>query len=158
MASVRLHSRLRIGQELQQALSEGGYASSSETPEIEILSADCVDLEEVAAMVDHVLGGGGLLICGGEGPLLAALHLLALPGQVSGSAESADGALTVHITEARLVSGVGYALFRVDGDCVALAGMRGKGHVVFLGHPAPPPEMARAGLDWISRQNRAEER
>jgi len=158
VASVRLHSRLRVGQELSQALSKGGYASSSETPDIEILSADCVDTEEVATMVNRVLGGGGLLICGGEGPLLAALHFLALPGQVSGSAESADGTLTVHVEEARPVSGVGYVLFRVDGDCVALAGMRGTGHVVFLGHPAPPPEMALAGLDWISRQNRPEER
>ncbi|MHC4930699.1 MAG: hypothetical protein ACYTGV_00700 [Planctomycetota bacterium] len=155
---MRLHSRFDVGQGLQQALSEGGHLSSSETPDIEILSADCVDEEEVSAIVDRVLDGGGLLICGGEGPLLSALHLLARPGQLSGTAESADGARTAHVAGARPVSGVGHVLFRVEGDCVALAGTRGLGHVVFLGHPAPPLELARAGLEWISRQNRAGER
>lgn len=82
------------------------------------------DHEPVSQLVSFVLAGSGLIICGGEGPLLWSLHLLRLPG----------GA----------VSGVGYVL----RPGAAIAAPRGSGQVVWLGEDLPDADLFRQALDW----------
>jgi hypothetical protein len=153
VATVRLHPRLQAGEGFARALESAGFETTDDTPSIEIVSAECVEAEEVHPLVEFVLQGGGLLVCGGDGPLLPALHLLARPGRLSGPAEPvAISGEPADLAEVRPVSGVGYTLYRVGTDCVVLGGQRGAGRIVFAGTNEPPPALASACLRWISRQ------
>jgi hypothetical protein len=107
--------------------------------------------DAAAATVAWVLEGRVLGICGGRGPLLAALNLTPGDEPVAGPVEAmAPEAPSLEIQEAWPVTGVGYALYRARGRCVALAGRRGKGWVVY----ALDPRLLAAGLAWVASRDR----
>lgn len=136
-----------------QALSEAGFEVVSEGADIVVRSADGVGWDEAEALVGFVVRGGGLVICGGTGPLLAALHLTPLPGPVRGAVEPARlGFAPLDVEEAWPVTGVGYALYRCveSGACVALAGPRGDGGVAYVGSPDPLPHLLVECVRWLA--------
>ena len=110
-----------------------------------------VPLSQAASHRDFLLAGGRLLLCGGEGPLLARVHLTPLLDEtVSGPASGALGehdCPTVHP-----LRGIGEILLRVDDQCVALGGPRGDGFFCFLADIDPSPELLFAALGWLRSQ------
>ncbi len=129
-----------------QALAAAGFATTGEAPWARVVEARDVPFEEVQGLVDWVLAGGVLAICGGMGPLLALLNLTPGENPVEGPVEpSAPGAPSLQLTQAWPVTGVGYALYRCGELCVALAGRRGKGWVVY----ALEPSLLAACLSWV---------
>ena len=87
--------------------------------EVEVASGDAAETVE---LVEFVLGGGRLVVFGGDGPLLSALHFARHPDET--------------------LSGVGYTL--LDGR--AVGGPRGDGWALFVWDEAALAE----ALDWIS--------
>jgi hypothetical protein len=147
VAGAVFHSGFEAQPELRAVLREADEG-------IRVTSADTVEEREVAEWVAFVLAGGGLLLCGGEGPLLRALNLQLLQGPVAGAATPLlTGLDPVEVAGICPVSGPGFALYRVDEDCIALGGLRGEGRVAFLGTTQPSPALAQGCLKWISRQN-----
>jgi len=137
-----------------EALIEAGYEATADDPDLLLTTAAGEDADHAARLAAFVVGGGALVVCGGEGPLLAALHLLRPGEPLSGSAVPVGSGLDPLDLEAvRPVSGVGYCLYRIEEECVALAGPRGKGGVLYLGDRRPAPALLGACLDWISRQS-----
>jgi hypothetical protein len=130
-----------------EALAAEGFAAEGSALRARIVKARESTLEEVGALVGWVLGGGILVICGGTGPILAALHLTPVAGPVAGPVVPAPGAPPIDLAEAWPVTGVGYCLYRAGEACVALAGRRGDGWVAYLG--APEPRLVAACLAWI---------
>jgi len=156
VVAVSLHPELPAG--LAEALAEAGLPSGGGDEALRLVAASVVEGEDVAALVGFVLGGGALLVCGGEGPLLDALHLSYLPGGLSGVAEPHDAMLSaVAVDGLRPVSGVGYALYTTADGCAALAGPRGRGWVGLVGEGAPADLVAATAL-WISRRMETEAR
>lgn len=146
MAGVVFHSGFEADPELTAALLDSGC-------EARVAASDAVDAEEAAELVAFVLSGGGLLLCGGDGPLLRALNLRVFEDAVGGAAKPyADGLEPVEVAGIHPVSGPGFALYRLGDDCIALGAPRGEGRVAFLGAKDPPPALALGCLKWISRQ------
>jgi hypothetical protein len=122
------------------------------TPGIRSVASREVAPEEVAALVSWVVEGGKLLVRGGEGRLLAALHLIPGGEPVRGAVTPGGPDLApVADTEAAPVSGVGYALYRIGETCIALGGPRGQGVVAYVADEDPPSDLADGCLGWISR-------
>jgi len=143
---------------LAEALAAAGHEVVPGAVGAEPVAAWCADEEtapeEIRRIVDFVLRGGRLLLCGGAGPLPAALHLTVDKAAVEGVAEPvAAGVEPIGPVLARPVTGVGYSLARVEAHCVALGGPRGDGFVAHLGDENPAPALAAACLAWISRQD-----
>jgi hypothetical protein len=137
------------GDAVAQALVAAGFATGGKAPWARVTEAREATLEEVEAVTAWVLRGGVLAICGGTGPLLAALHLTPGDEGVEGPVEAAaPGAPSLPLEGAWPVTGVGYALYRVGERCVALAGRRGAGWVAYVG--APEPALITACLRWLA--------
>lgn len=132
------------------ALVSAGFRPAGATPWARVVvPAGEATFETVARDVEWVLRGGVLAICGGTGPLLAALNLTPGEGGAIGPVEpAAPGAPSLPLSEALPVTGVGYALYRAGERCVALAGRRGDGWVVYVG--APEPSLVVACLSWVA--------
>ena len=110
-----------------------------------------VPLSQAASHRDFLLAGGRLLLCGGEGPLLARVHLMPLLDErVEGRA---IGALGEHdCPSVHPLRGIGEILLRVNDDCVALGGSRGDGFFCFLADLNPSPELLMEALGWLRSQ------
>jgi len=140
--------------ELAAALAGAGFEIAKSDPDLLLTTAAGEDTDHAARLAAFVVGGGALAVCGGKGPLLAALHLLRPGEPVSGSAVPVcPGLAPLELETARSVSGVGYCLYRIGEQCVALAGPRGDGGVLYLGDERPAPALLRGCLDWIIRQS-----
>ena len=134
-----------------QALMAAGFATAGGAPWARVVEALDVPFEEVTGLVDWVLAGGVLAICGGTGPLLALLNLTLGDSPVEGPVEpSAPGAPSLQLSSAWPVTGVGYAVYRAGELCVALAGRRGNGWVVY----ALDPVLLAACLSWVASRGR----
>lgn len=137
---------------LHAALVSAGWRISTGASRNRILCGSGVPLDEVAAHRDFMLGGGKLLLLGGEGPLLARLHLT--PEQkeiVEGEAASFHPSFQpMKIARVHPVHGVGYAFLRVGDAVVALGGPRGTGHFVYLAEMDPEPELLLAAMRWLA--------
>jgi hypothetical protein len=143
---VVFHSDFEAGPDLRAALLDSGC-------EARVAAADAVGEEEAAELVAFVLSGGGLLLCGGDGPLLRALNLRIFEDAVGGAARPfVAGLEPVEVAGIHPVSGPGFALYRLGDECIALGAPRGEGRVAFLGVKDPPPALALGCLRWISRQ------
>jgi hypothetical protein len=110
-----------------------------------------VPLSQAASHRDFLLAGGRLLLCGGEGPLLARVHLMPLleetvEGQSSGVLGEYD------CPQVHPLRGIGQILLRVGDDCVGLGGPRGQGFFCFLADSNPPPELLMEALGWLRSQ------
>lgn len=137
---------------MAQALLAAGFATAGEAPWARVVEAMDVPFEEVQGLVDWVLEGHVLAICGGTGPLLALLNLTPGEEPVEGPVEAtAPEAPSLQLAEAWPVTGVGYALYRAREKCVALAGRRGKGWVVY----ALEPGLLAASLSWVASKGLA---
>ncbi|MCK6460531.1 MAG: hypothetical protein L6Q95_11635, partial [Planctomycetes bacterium] len=109
-----------------EALLAAGFPPAGAAPWGRVVLAAEASFEAVARDVAWVLGGGVLAICGGTGPILAALNLTPGEGAEIGPVEAAaPGAPSLPLAGALPVTGVGYALYRAGERCVALAGRRG---------------------------------
>lgn len=136
-----------------EALLAAGFAVSGEAPWARVVEAKDATFEDVGRVVGWVLEGGVLGICGGTGPLLAALHLTPGEEPVEGPVESAaPDAPSLPLAEVWPVTGVGYALYRAQGRCVGLAGRRGGGWVAY----ALDPGLLAGCLSWIASRGRAQ--
>jgi len=134
--------------EVAQALAAEGFAAAEGAPWARVVEAREGTFEDAGQDVGWVLAGGVLAVCGGTGPLLSALHLTPVGTAVHGEPEAlASGLPALPHAEACPVTGVGYALYRVGEACVALAGPRGEGFVLYV--VSPGPRMLAAGLSWI---------
>jgi hypothetical protein len=140
------------GEAVAEALRSAGFVAG-EAPWARVVVAGEDGFEAVSRDVAWVLAGGVLAICGGTGPLLAALHLTPGAGAVSGPLEAAPGAPSLPLASAWPVTGVGYALYRAGETCVALAGRRGDGWVVYVG--TPEPSLIAACVAWVAAQGRS---
>ena len=112
--------------------------------------------EEVRTWVDFVLGGGGLVLCGGEGGLPTALGLRATDSGYTGEVVPAPGFeeqfAPREVDGCPTVTGAGYALLRTAGEeCVLLGAPRGEGWVAFAGCPAP---FLIEAVDWLAAAKR----
>ncbi len=140
------------GDAVERVLRAAGFEAASASPWARVVEAREGTFEDATPLVSWVLEGGVLGICGGTGPLLAALHLTPGEAPVEGPVEaSAPEAPSVEIAEARPVTGVGYALYRAPRGCVALAGRRGRGWVVY----ALEPGLLAASLSWVASRGPA---
>jgi hypothetical protein len=140
------------GDAVARALDAAGFAAASAAPWARVVEAREGTFEDATPLVSWVLEGGVLAICGGTGPLLAALHLTPGADLVEGpAAATAPEAPPVEIAEAWPVTGVGYALYRAPKGCVALAGRRGLGWVVY----ALDPALLAASLSWVASRGTA---
>jgi len=134
---------------MAKALSAAGFAAAGGAPWARVVAAREGTFEDATSDVSWVLGGGVLVVCGGTGPLLAALALTPGGGTVEGPVEpAAPGAPPLPLTAALPVTGVGYALYRIGERSVAIAGRRGDGWVVYVG--APEPSLVAACLSWVA--------
>ena len=111
--------------------------------------------DEVRRWVEFVLGGGGLVLCGGEGGLPAALGLRAIEANYSGQIAPTAGFEgwfePGEVESEWLVTGAGYALLRTVGaECVLLGAPRGKGWVAFCGRADPPPPFLIEAIRWLA--------
>ena len=130
------------------ALAGLGWRVVAGAAPVRVLMGCGVGLEEAILHRDFLLGGGRLLLCGGEGPLLARLHLTPLLDQWT--AGEATGALgTAVFPRVHPLRGVGEVLLRIGDDCVALGGVRGEGRVCYLATADPDPGILVASLDWL---------
>jgi hypothetical protein len=135
--------------QVTEALVTAGFAPGGAAPWARVVTAGDATFEAVSLDVAWVLGDGVLAICGGSGPLLAALNLTPGNGAVEGPIEpSAPGAPPLPLERARPVTGVGYSLYRAGERCIALAGRRGDGWVAYVG--AAEPMLVAACLSWIA--------
>ncbi len=140
------------GDAVAAALRAAGFPAADGAPWARVVEAREGTFEDATPLVSWVLEGGVLAICGGTGPLLAALHLTPLDEPVEGPVEAtAPEAPPLHIAEAWPVTGVGYALYRAPKGCVALAGRRGSGWVVY----ALDPALLAASLAWVASRGHA---
>ncbi|MHC4452256.1 MAG: hypothetical protein ACYS0E_19295 [Planctomycetota bacterium] len=151
MDCVTLAGTQGLSWRLQTALVADGWQIAPGSPDFRILCDAGIGLDEVPAQRDFVLGGGRLLAMGGEGPLLARLHLTPEMGQiVEGEAESFHpGFPSVRIRPTHPVHGVGYAFLRVGDVAVALGGPRGAGFFVYLAETDPHPDLVLAAMGWL---------
>jgi hypothetical protein len=134
---------------MAEALLAAGFAPAGAAPWARVVIAVETTFEEVSRDVEWVLRGGVLAICGGTGPLLAALNLTPGEAAVEGPVEPlAPGAPPLPLAQAWPVTGVGYALYRASERCVAIAGPRGDGWIAYVGTPEPP--LVAACLSWIA--------
>jgi len=137
---------------LQTALVERGWRVAAGTGRFRILAGSGVPLRNVEVERDFLLRGGRLLLLGGEGPLLARLHLS--PEQktvVEGESESFHAAFpAVPIRRTQAITGVGYAFLRIGQDAVVLGGSRGEGWFVHCAEIDPDPALFLAALDWLA--------
>ncbi len=109
--------------------------------------------EQVRDLVREVVGGADLALYGGDGPLLPALHLSRFDTRIEGEAIPLLPRLPpLPPSTLSPVTGVGYALYRASDHCVALAGPRGAGRVLFLGCDSAEDPLAVACLEWFSLQ------
>jgi len=139
---------------LRAALAAAGIASAPDGAPVLLAAPGERDFDELGRIVAEVVQGRTLVTWAGEGPLQAALHVTPLAPELTGEAEPAQSGLDpVALDGARPVTGVGYVLYRLDGRCVALAGPRGDGWILYLG--APVPALAVAGLAWIRARQAA---
>ena len=143
---------LNLGHEapaaLEDALAAAGFEVVEGGAEIALVTASEMDPADVERFVGHVVDGGGLLVCGGTGPLLAALHLTAQGDPVTGAARPCyEGLEPLAIDRAAPVTGVGFALYRMDDRCVALGARRDRGVLAYVGDP--DPALVLACLRWI---------
>jgi hypothetical protein len=143
---------LNLGQEaapgLEKALAAAGFPVVPESPDIVLVTASEMDPADVERYVRHVVEGGGLLVCGGDGPLLAALHLTPQGAPVAGTVRPChEGLEPLDLERAAPVTGIGFALYRIDDTCVALGGRRDKGVLAYVG--AADPVLVLACLRWI---------
>lgn len=146
MAEVAVDLEPERGGAFSQALVAAGFATAGGAPWARLVEALDVPFEDVTGLVEWVLAGGVLAICGGTGPLLALLNLTPGDSQVEGPVEpSAPGAPPLPLASAWPVTGVGYAIYRCGELCVALAGRRGKGWIVY----ALDPALLAASLSWV---------
>ncbi len=135
------------GGPVAEALAAAGFATAGDAPWARVVEAKETTFEEVVGIVGWVLEGGILAICGGSGPLLSALNLTPGEEPVEGPVEAAaPEAPSLPLAEAWPVTGVGYAVYRAQGKCVALAGRRGKGWVVY----ALDPRLLAASLSSVA--------
>jgi hypothetical protein len=145
---------LNLGQaappKLAEALGAAGFEVVSECPEILVVTASEMEPAEVQRLVTHVVDGGGLLVCGGTGPLLAALQLTPRGEPVTGTLRPCyPGLEPLELDRASPVTGVGYVLYRIDDHCVALGGRRDRGALAYLGDPDPSPPLVIACLGTV---------
>jgi hypothetical protein len=145
---------LKLGQEaplaLLDALSAAGFEVVSEDPEIVLITPAEMEREDVERLVGYVVDGGGLLVCGGTGPLLSALHLTPQGEPVAGAARPCYAGLEpLPIERASPVTGVGFALYRIDDRCVALGSHRDRGVLAYVGDADPAPPLVLACLQWM---------
>jgi putative intracellular protease/amidase len=132
-----------------EALLAAGFPPGGASPWARVVTAGDATFEAVSRDVQWVLKGGVLAICGGTGPLLAALHLTPGETAVEGPVEPlAPGAPPLPLAGAWPVTGVGYALYRAGERCVAIAGRRGDGWIAYVG--TPEPLLVAACLSWIA--------
>lgn len=152
MGWVTLAGTQGLSWRLQRALVGDGWRIAPGSPRFRILCGAGIPLDSVARERDLLLKGGRLLALGGEGPLLARLHLT--PEQkrlVEGEAESFHAAFpAVRIRRSHPVHGVGYAFLRIGPDAVALGGPRGEGYFAYLAETDPDPGLFLAALRWLS--------
>jgi hypothetical protein len=135
---------------LEDALVAAGFPVVSESPEIVLVTASEGDPIDAEPFVRHVVDGGGLLVCGGTGPLLSALHLTPQGEPVSGVLRACyEGLEPLDLDRAAPVTGVGFALYRIDARCVALGGRRDRGVLAYVGDADPAPPLVLACLRWI---------
>lgn len=148
MAGVAVDLEPALAGPVQEALLAAGFLTSGEAPWARVVEAKEEEtFEDAGRVVNWVLDGNVLGICGGTGPLLAALSLTPGEEPVEGPAvATAPEAPSFQIPEVWPVTGVGYSLYRAGEKCVALAGRRGKGWVVY----ALDPELLAAGLSWVA--------
>jgi hypothetical protein len=131
---------------VEGALLALGFATGGDWARV-VEARDEATHEDAAATVAEVIDGLVLGICGGRGPLLAALNLTPGEEPVLGPVEAAaPEAPSLQLEQAWPVTGVGYALYRARGRSVAIAGRRGKGWVVY----ALDPRLLAAGLAWVA--------
>jgi hypothetical protein len=137
---------------LQRALVDEGWRIAPGAPRFRILCDASVPLDPARAERAFLLAGGRVVLLGGEGPLLARLHLTPEEKtRVEGVAESFhSGFPPVRIRPSHPVHGVGYAFLRIGADAVALGGPRGEGHFVYLAETDPEPELLLAALHWLA--------
>ena len=144
---------LNLGQDcaaaIAESLSAAGFELVDESPDILVLEAREMELDEVLRHVRLVVEGGGVIfLCGGRGPLQAAFHLTPGEAPVHGPAEpAAQGLGPVDLDEALPLTGVGYALYRIGNRCVALAGPRGAGWIGCVASPVPA--LVVSSLRWV---------
>jgi len=137
------------GGPVTEALLAAGFPSAGAAPWARVVTARDVTFEDAGRDVEWVLAGGVLAICGGTGPLLSALALTPGDGPVTGPVEAlAPGAPPLRLAEAWPVTGVGYSLYSVNEHCIAIAGRRGEGSIVYVG--APEPSLLVACLSWLA--------
>ncbi|MHC4577420.1 MAG: hypothetical protein ACYTED_08400 [Planctomycetota bacterium] len=147
---------LNLGHEappgLADALQSAGFRVVDRLADVSVVTAAETEWSAVEPLVSRVVDGGALLICGGAGPLLAALHLTPLGGPVEGEVRPVgEGLESVGAGWASPVSGVGFVLYRIGEQCVALGGPRDRGVVAYLGDAAPAADLVIAALRWIER-------
>jgi len=132
-----------------EALQKAGFLPAGPAPWARVVTAQEATFEDVSPDVSWVLDGGVLVICGGTGPLLAALHLTVGETPVEAPLEPlAPGAPPLPLARALPVTGVGYALYRAGDRSVAIAGRRGDGWVVCVG--TAEPLLVAACLSWVA--------
>lgn len=137
------------GGPVAEALSSAGFSPAGDAPWARVVTAGEATFEAVSLDVAWVLNGGVVVICGGTGPLLAALHLTIAETPVEAPAEPlAPGAPPLPLAGALPVTGVGYALYRAADRCIAIAGRRGDGWVLCVG--TADPLLVVAGLQWVA--------
>lgn len=131
------------------ALREAGFSTGGGGPWARAVVAREGTFEDAAPYVEWVLRGGVLAICGGTGPLLAALALTPGEQPIEGQVEpAAPRAPPLPLLSAWPVTGVGYALYRIGDRTVALAGRRGDGWVICVG--SAEPLLVAACLSWVA--------
>ena len=145
---------LKLGQEaplaLLDALSKAGFEVVSEAPDIVLITPGEMEREDVERLVAYVVDGGGLLVCGGTGPLLSALHLTPQGEPVAGAARPGYAGLEpLDVERASPVTGVGFVLYRIDDRCVALGSRRDRGVLAYVGDADPAPPLVLACLRWL---------
>ena len=147
MSKVAVHPAGAAAPSLVQALRAAGVTLADGDAPVRIVLGGEMSPEEIREQVNFVLEGGATLLLASTGPLLTALHLRALDGVLNGVVEGLE---PLSLEGVAPVTGVGYALFRVDGACIALDAPRGRGRVLFAG--ASAPDLVLACLAWISRK------
>jgi hypothetical protein len=145
---------LKLGQAapaaLREALARADFEVVEDGPDVVLVTASEMDRGDVERLVDTVVDGGALLVCGGSGPLLAALHLTPQGEPVGGPARPCcAGMEPLNLERASPVTGVGFALYRIDDRCVALGARRDRGVLAYVGDADPAPPLVVACLRWM---------
>lgn len=120
-----------------------------------LVSVPSISPEEVPGTVAGILSGEEVLLFGGPGPLLAALHLSRFDAPVEGPPLALlPGLAPAPPGTYWPVTGVGYALWRCAGQTVAVYGPRGEGALLFVGCESAEDPLLRSCLDWFSGKSR----